>query len=365
MLKIALMSRWNAACGTSLYGELIGRELMKRGYDLFILAPFNDDKLTVESDEEGVKRCYSIYRFGWTEVEKGLDPGPFLNLDYNIFIAQGFGFITCAEQFREIYPKIKEKAKTIYVVHERTLSSSPFAEFDWDALVCFDERYKKVVSEAFGEEKCKTIPYPYHPVVKGERKEARGRLNLPQDKRIILSFGWRIEDYIPLLPIIEEVNDQFPLKYVVVADPRVATRLDEMAAENFIELRYEVPSTERLYTYLHASDCLLLHRKDVGKREVVVSSVIHMCLGSLTPVVTTATRYVEMLKNEVIKYSTPYELKDKLIRIFENSDLVKRTIKEAERRVKENSAEIVVEEYVRLFDSLLAEGKFDKVKGGE
>jgi len=326
VLRIALMSRWNAADGTSLYGELIGRELMKRGYNLFILAPFNDDKLTVESDEEEVERCYSIYRFGWKEVEKELDPGPFLNLDYNLFIAQGFGFITCTEQFRQIYPKIKEKAKTIYVVHERTLSSSLFAEFDWDMLVCFDERYKKVVSEALGEEKCRIVPYPYYPVVKGEMKEARDRLSLPQDKRIILSFGWRIEDYVPLLPIIEEVNEEFPLTYLIVADPRVAPKLGEMAGKGFVELRYEVPSTERLYTYLHASDCLLLHRKDVGKREVVVSSVVHMCLGSLTPIVTTATRYVEMLDNEVIKYSTPLELKDRLIRIFENSKFVKRTI---------------------------------------
>ena len=185
-------------------------------------------------------------------------------------------------------------------------------------------------------------------------REARGRLNLPQSKRIIVSFGWRIEDYIPLFPIIEEVNEKFPLKYVIVADPRVATRLDEIASRNFIELRYEVPSTNRLYTYLHASDCLLIHRKDVGKREVVVSSAIHMSLGSLTPIVTTATRYVEMLKNEVIKYSNLYELKDKLIGIFENSNFVSRTIKEAERRVKENSAVKITDEYVRLFDSLLA-----------
>lgn len=354
MLKIALMSRWNAACGTSLWAELIGRELMKRGYELFILTPFNDDKLTVESDEEDVRRCYSIYRFGWKEVEKELDPRPFLNLDYNIFIAQGFGFITCMEQFRQIYSRIKEKARTIYIVHERTPSSSPFTEFDWDALVCFDERYRKVLSKAFRGEECRIIPYPYYPVVKGDMREARGRLNLPQSKRIILSFGWRIEDYIPLFPIIEEVNEKLPLKYVMVADPRVATRLDEIAGRNFIELRYEVPSTDRLYTYLHASDCFLMHRKDVGKREVVVSSAIHMCLGSLTPIVTTATRYVEMLKNEVIKYSNLYQLKDKLIGIFENSNFVSRTIKEAERRVKENSAEKVTGEYVRLFDSLLA-----------
>ena len=354
MLRIALMSRWNAACGTSLYGELMGRELMGRGYDLAILAPCNDDKLIVKSDEENVRRCYSIYRFGWKEIEKELDPKPFLNLDYNIFIAQRFGFLTCVEQFGEIYSRIKEKARTIYIVHERTPSSSPFTEFDWDALVCFDDRYKKVLSKLFREEKCRIIPYPYYPVVRGDMKKARERLNLPQSKRIILSFGWRIEDYLPLLPIIEEVNEEFPLKYVIIADPRVAIRLDEMASRDFIELRYEVPLTDRLYTYLHASDCLLIHRKDVRETEVVVSSAVHMCLGALTPIVTTLTRYVEMLKNEVIRYSNLYELKDKLIGIFENRNFVIRTIKEAERRVKEDSAEKVANEYVGLFDCLLA-----------
>jgi glycosyltransferase involved in cell wall biosynthesis len=105
---------------------------------------------------------------------------------------------------------------------------------------------------------------------------------------------------------------------------------------------------------LHASDCLLLHKKDVGREEIVVSSVIHMCLGSLTPIVTTATRYVEMLEDEVIKYTNLHELRDKLMRIFSNSDFVGRTIKAAERRVRENSAEKIAEEYERLFDSLLA-----------
>ncbi len=356
MLKIAFMTRWNAACGTSLLGELIGRELMRRGYELSILAPFNDDKLTAPIDGEGVKRCYSIYRFGWKVVEKELDPEPFLNLDYSIFMAQGFGFITCMEQFREIYPQIREKAKTIYIVHERTPASALFAELDWDALVCFDERYKKAVSKVFGEEKCKIIPYPYYPIVKGDVREARERLNLPQDRRIILSFGWRLEDYIPLLPIIEELNEECPLKYVIVADPRAAAKADEIVGKDFVELRYEVPPTDRLYTYLHASDCLLLHKKDVGKGELVVSSVVHMCLGSLTPIVTSATRYVEMLKDEVIKYSDFRELKDRLIGVFEDSRLVTRTIEAAERRVKEHSAAKITDEYVKLFDSLLARG---------
>lgn len=354
-MKIAFMTRWNAACGTSLLGELIGRELLRRGYELHILAPSNDDKPIAPSDEEEVRRCYSIYRFGWKVVEKGLDPGPFLDLDYDIFVVQGFTFITCTDQFREIFPRIEEKAKTVYIVHERSLASSPFAEFDWDAVVCFDERYKRAMSEAFGEEKCRIIPYPYHPVVKGDKKGARERLNLPQDKRIILSFGWRIEDYIPLLPAIEEVSEEFPLRYLFVADPRAAGKAGGMGGKDFVEIRYEVPPTDRLYTYLHASDCLLLYREDVGSEELVVSSIVHMCMGSLTPIVASATRYVEMLEDEVIKYSNLHELRDKLIGVFEGVDFVNRTIRAAESCVEENSAERITDKYLELFDSLLAD----------
>ncbi len=353
-MKIAFMTRWNAACGTSLLGELIGRELLKMGHELHILAPSNDDKLFDEPAREEVKRCYSIYRFGWRVVEEELDPEPFLDLDYDIFLAQGFTFITCVNRFREIFPRIKGKAKTVYIVHERTLDSSPFAEFDWDALVCFDERYKRMVGKAVREEKCRTIPYPYHPVVRGDREEARRRLDLPRAKKIVLSFGWRARDYLPLLPILEEVSERFPLNYLVVADPRVAPELTELKEKEFVELRYEVPPTDRLYTYLHASDCLLLYREEARSGELVVSSIVHMCLGSLTPIVTSATRYVEMLEDEVVKYSDLRELKDRLIRVFEDRAFTSRVRRAAERLVKENSAERIAREYVSLFESLLS-----------
>ena len=43
LTKIALFSKWNAADGTSILAELIGRELAKK-YDLTVFAPINDVK---------------------------------------------------------------------------------------------------------------------------------------------------------------------------------------------------------------------------------------------------------------------------------------------------------------------------------
>ena len=41
--KVAIFSKWNAADGTSILAELIGRELTHK-YDLTVFAPINDVK---------------------------------------------------------------------------------------------------------------------------------------------------------------------------------------------------------------------------------------------------------------------------------------------------------------------------------
>lgn len=38
-MKIVMMTRWNIPCGVSLHAELIGREWVKMGHDLRVLAP--------------------------------------------------------------------------------------------------------------------------------------------------------------------------------------------------------------------------------------------------------------------------------------------------------------------------------------
>ena len=40
-MKMAILARWNTACGMSLHAELIGKELVKNGHSLTVFAPNN------------------------------------------------------------------------------------------------------------------------------------------------------------------------------------------------------------------------------------------------------------------------------------------------------------------------------------
>lgn len=61
----------------------------------------------------------------------------------------------------------------------------------------------------------------------------------------------------PVLPALDELNKSFPFKFLVLADPKyLKGGMEKLKKYNFIELRYELPPAERIYTYLHASDIL-------------------------------------------------------------------------------------------------------------
>ena len=74
--EVAIFSKWNAADGTSILAELIGRELAKR-YELVVLAPFNDMKpLQGIEDEDYIIRCCSVQ--GTQSGQWIFDPKPFV-----------------------------------------------------------------------------------------------------------------------------------------------------------------------------------------------------------------------------------------------------------------------------------------------
>lgn len=364
-LRIAFMTRWNASCGVSQLGELVGRALRKLGHRVLILAPSNDDRLVQHYDEDMVIKCYTIYRSGWREVERDLYPEPFVNCEYDSFIAQGIGFLTCLKQFGSVLQKVRKKSRTIYVIHERlpTKKHSKFTNFFWDAYVCFDQRYKNAFRKIVNG-KCWIIPYPYHPIANGDKTKAREKLNLPQDSAIIYSFGWRIKDYIPIIKFISkfgrELRERHLIKYVITADPRRRSpEIEQLKRVKFVELRWEAPTTESLYDYLHAADCLLLYKKEseANKKEVVVSSTIHQCLGSLTPIVINESGFTEPHGREIVKYKDPLkdqtDLFQKLDRLLSDESYVAEIRKEARKVVKRDSPTKIAKKYVELIKACM------------
>jgi len=262
------------------------------------------------------------------------------------------------EKVFAIRSKIKEKAKTVLVVHEGRIPSNPsLFQFGWDAVACFDERYKNFLVNVFPEEKIHIIPYPCHSIRQGDKSEARKELNFPLDKKILFTYGIGVHQYLHLLPTLERLNSRYSLIFLIATEHKDWFDLFETLKRryNFIELRRETPVVERLYTYLHASDAFIFHKD--SSQDVVVSSTVYMCLGSGCPILTHATNFVETLNKEVIKYSDLDELSEKIGAIFEGNGENKESLEAAREYVKKNSSYKIAEKFIQLFKTLKGKEK--------
>jgi hypothetical protein len=351
-MKLAILSRWNSACGVSLHAELVGREWVKNGHNLTVFAP--DMIRPIGKDEKYVVRCFSDEG---DHTEAFFNQEPLLDTDYEILVVERVEWVPL-EPLKKIFSEIKKKAKIIYVVHERRLPTNPlFYEFDWDAIVCFDQRYKEQWRKRFDEDKIHIISYPTGHLQKGDKQRARKESDLPLDKRIVFSFGWAPELHIfPIIPALQGLNENFPFLYLVLADPEyIAADIQLLKGHKFIELRHELATMDRIYTYLHASDVYLIHkqREEIREGEAVVPSSILMCMGALAPVITSDTDFVWFLDKEVVKYSNNDELRRLLINIFKGDEIVIKVLKESEKYVINHSPERIAEQFIKLFDKLL------------
>ena len=346
-MNITMMSRWNIPCGVSTHAELLGRALVKLGHNLKVLAPVEYEDYQTDKDEPYVLRCYRR-----PKKKEGFffNPQPFLEDNCDIFIVQNLEILPM-EELLKVYPRIKEKAKTVFVVHEGKPPKDPtFYKFDWDAIVCFDERYKRFLCNIYPEDRIKIIPYPCHPLMPGDKKEARLKLNLPLDKKIIFNYGIGIYRHLHLLPTIERVSKKYPLIFLTLTHIQEWFDLFDAAKTRykFIELRNGKLSINTLYTYLHASDCLLIHKDSA--EAIVVPSTAYLCLGAGRPILAYNTNFFETFDKEVLKYSS---LQEALEDVFEQRDNVKSVLRTAEEYVKENSSIEIAQKFIQLFELLL------------
>jgi len=351
-MKIAMMTPWNTSCGVAMHAELIGREWVRMGHELKALAPIERETQPVTNqDEPYVTRCYTMDR----EFIKGilkplsLDPRPFLDLDYDLFIVQNLELMPMHELLN-LWPNIKEKAATVLVIHEGYLPPYPeFYAFNWDAIVCFDERYVAELGRKFPPERIHVIPYPCHAWQPGLKEAARIELGLPLDKKIVFSYGIAIHQHFVALPVLEELSHVYKLMYLVLPAEGKSDIVEKAQVRyGFIEVREAVPTVDELYAYLHAVDALLLYKQSPN---IVVCSTVYLCAGSGCPIVISEGRYTEVLSNEVLKYSNFDELKRVLSGVFEGQEVNENALRAF---LSKHEASVVAQRFIELARTLSA-----------
>lgn len=346
-MRIAIMGGWNIASGSSVHTELLGKELAKNN-DLSVLSFYKNSfhgLCITKEDEDYVVRCFTKYG----DKNPKLDTATFMKEDYDIFIVEDLGMLPI-NLLAKVFPDIKKKAKTINVIHDGVHSSkSGFYNFDWDAVVCFDERYKNFLKMKYPEEKIHIIPYPLTPLSPGNKEKARKQLNLPKNKKIIFLFG-KLSRYMrKWLPSINKMASKYGILLLVVTKNDKAIKVIKDIKNNKygIEIREKNLSLDELYQYLHASDVLLYPKS--SKPQVVVSSTIFQCMGSLCPIVAYDSNFVSMLSDEIFKYKNSMELESSLIDIFEQGEKYKKLLYSVNKYFKKYSSAQIAHMFEKLF----------------
>jgi len=358
-IKIGMMSAWNHDSGVSIHAELIGREWVKMGHKLSVFSFLENNfhgTAIVGKDEDYIIRCFTT-----SQIEPTfLNVHPILETEYDVFITQDLGMFP-QDKLINIFSLIKKHAKTVTVIHHNKLPSNPlFYQFDWNAVVCFDDRYYNFLSKSFPEVKLHIISYPCYPLIKKDKLKSRNELDLPKDKYILLIFGRRIEENMELLPVLESIGRHFPILLLVVSKNKLGLIESFKSKTLEILIRKETPNIEELYRYLHASDVLLYHRKaPIG---AVVSSTAYQCLGSACPILALKSSYCYNMDGAVFTYTDIEDFKSNLMEIFNKGLKYRNWQKNLEGFLSKNSTTYIANQYIKLFQSLLEKKTYRDIR---
>jgi len=343
-MKIGMLSAWNTDSGVAIHAESIGKSWIEMGHELtiftFIKNDFHGTHIT-NKDENYVIRCIG------TQQTNFLDPAPILSQEFDVFIIQDI-MIFPMEKLIKIIPNIYRRSKIIIqIVHENQLPNNPnFYQFLWDGVIYFTERQeflKKIYSNA------QLIPFPCFPIRKRNKQDARKKLNLPQDKRIILSFCQRgYELYLRYLS--DNLKDESILLILASPDKKF---FEKSNMSSWMIIRQEILSHRRFDDYISASDAIVLHKfikKDYG----VVSSTAFQIIGAGCPIlVPDGSDFFHLFSDEVIKYQNVNNLHQLLIELFHDKEKSQTVQQKMIQYAKKYSPEKIAVEFIKFFNELL------------
>lgn len=341
-MKIAVMTPWNAETGAAVHAKALVNAWLGMGHKVsvfsFLREELGEDKFTGK-DGRYVIRCFG---------KNFLDPRPILTSEFDIFVVEDLRALP-VEPLAKIFPMIKNRARTVHIVHEDKLPEEAwFYQFPWDKVIYFDER-QEFLKDVYPD--AEYIPFPCFPVRRGNKHESRKRLGLPVDKKIIFTFCQR--GYQPYLRYLcEELKSKVVLLFVIYPDYEM---LEKESAPPWMIVREEgALSDERFDEYLFASDAVIFHKYHGYHK--LVSATIFQAIGTDCPIfIPQQSEYFQPLKDEVTYYTDTDDLCQKLVAFCEDESIVKNIIEAEEVYTHMRSVEKIAEIYIDIFTKVLKE----------
>ncbi|MBC7114461.1 MAG: glycosyltransferase [Archaeoglobi archaeon] len=369
-MRIGLISTYGVKCGISTYSEHLIEALLKYpGNEIFVFAEENRGNSRDEfSSRVEFIRCFHR---SVDDEKRILDALKEINPDI-LHIQHEYSIFRNFEMLQKIYELFR--GRTVMTLHTINLEK----EFD---LKGFADHYvvhngpskEYLVRHGVSEENVHVIHHGTLIAPKMSKEEARKKLNLPLDRKILLSHAFfeKKKNIDLILQAVAELRDEFPLYYVHAGGvhpygsppekhqlyyERCLKMVEELGLEDIVRFDARFIPDEELFIYLNSADIILVVEENkypllsasgtmhtVAERPVIGSDIMTFCEfpeGSFYRIEIS----VEALKKAIRELLTDEEL---------GRSLVERMMEYA----RKTSWEEVAKEHLKLYRKVLGSEK--------
>lgn len=196
-MKISYVTTFNIQCGIGMYGEKIANEMANLGYNISILAEDFHGCYFKRSDKESLPatRCWIRTDPRYRRLLEAIanEKPDILHFQHE------YGFFPYEKEVLEFFKQVKAENPKVKIVVTCHTTLDRGQGFEWffstiqyvDAIIVPSESAKKVwIDNVFQTSKIHLIPLGVDDVVIHDQTEARLKLGLPLDKKILLSTGF-------------------------------------------------------------------------------------------------------------------------------------------------------------------------------
>ena len=212
-------------------------------------------------------------------------------------------------------------------------------------------------------------PAEFEPVTENDRRKIREKINLPNDRYIIISIGmvYHRKGFDILVKAFNEAKQKYPTLFLLIVGP--TDNLDDRGLFyshllkmihsynlcNDVFFTGEVPNTKQ---YLQASDLFVFPSRKEGLPSAVIEAMSTglPCIVSGLDGISTHDIFTEADTGVVITTEDPFEYAKAILRFANDSNYSAKCGKKArDLSQKQFSPDFVVKQYLSLYNELIHE----------
>lgn len=369
-MKVGIISTWRARCGICTYASFLGEELVKQGVDVTILAE-KSSVLPKGIDPDfssplPYKECWDRTK-DFSELLKVVETEKF---DV-IHIQHQFGLFPFFETTKSLLQGLKSiGVKIVITLHDVIPFDPQMGDYFTTILYHADKVivhtptcYRLLVVEwNCPPEKIVLILHGTKIVPVPTKQEARKQLDLPQDAKIILSWGfvWESKGIIELVEILQQLLKDDPktmlihagglhpvfargdyLRRILTTAFKMGIRPEQFKITGFID-------EEKIKQYFGACDLIVLN---YARGSASASGAAHRTLTAGKPIVGTDDPCIE----EIPKFTVPRQDKTALYKgikeVLNSPERQKELVEKINTVAKETSWEVIATKHIQLYKS--------------